>query len=59
MGDDADAKKEARNLRGADQRAAWSEYQDERATLEKKTAKLKAQRLAAEAEASKSGTKND
>jgi hypothetical protein len=54
MADDTDAKNAARALRGADARAAWSEYLDEKTHLEKKTAKLKAQRLAAEAEAAKS-----
>ena len=53
MTTEIDAKNAVKAQRSADARAAWSEYQDERAHTEKKTAKLRAQRLAAEADAEK------
>lgn len=55
---DNESRNAAKAQRGADARAAWSEYQEEKAILERKTAKLRAQRLAAEAEAAKRAAEN-
>lgn len=51
--DEAKTKMAAKAERNADAAAAWNEYQDERATLAKRTAALRELRLAAEAEAAK------